>query len=137
MEQALFQLIGQIPGLMIAASNIFVSMASKDAIDPYVIMQRIESVRIRDLTGPSGLMQVTVQIDSYAQKYYDAKKLALQIEKALDGYSGSITITGSSPQDICKISSISCQNDVDLFDITDEPFLHRVSADYLITYDQP
>lgn len=53
----------------------------------------------------------------------------------LEDGGGLITTEDTSLKTV-RFGGISCQNDVDLFDQTDEPFLYRVSADYLVTYEQ-
>lgn len=142
MEQALYDLIAAIPGLNIGAGTeedpirIYHTVAPEKSPDPYVILQRVDSDRWRAINNPSGMVQATIQIDSYAQEKWDSKTLAGKIEKALDGYKGDVTISGTSPILVCKFAGISCENDVDLFDKTDEPFLFRVSSDYLVTYEQ-
>lgn len=139
MEKALWQLIAAIPGLDIGAgadARIYHTIAPQNAQDPYVIIQRVDSSRVRSINGPSGMVQATVQVDVYGQSRYAVKDRALLIESALDGYMGQVSITGTSPMLVCKFAGISCQNDVDLFDETDEPQLHRVSSDYLVTYEQ-
>lgn len=139
MEKALWQLIAAIPGLGIgsgAAARIYHTIAPQNAQDPYVIIQRVDSSRWREINGPSGMVQATIQVDVYGQSRYAVRGTAILIEQALDGYKGDVTITGTSPTTVCKFAGISCQNDVDLFDETDEPHLHRVSSDYLVTYEQ-
>lgn len=139
MEKALWQVIAAIPGLDIgagAAARIYHTIAPQNAVDPYVIIQRVDSSRWRDMNGPSGMVQATIQVDVYGESRYTVKEKAQLIEKALDGYIGDVSITGTSPMAVCKFAGISCQNDVDLFDETDEPHLHRVSSDYLVTYEQ-
>lgn len=143
MEKALWQLIAAINGLDIGTGSVndpirvYNVIAPDKAPAPYVIVQRRDSERLgRAINGPSGLVQATIQIDTYAEDRWQAKNLALLIEQALDGYSGSVSITGTSPMEVCKFSGISCQNDLDLYDKTDAPFLFRVSSDYLVTYEQ-
>jgi len=111
--------------------------APQNSPAPFVIFQRTASDRWRHINGPTGMVQVTMQIDTYAETSYSARELAELIEGALDGFSGVISYGSNSPQSTLRIGGISCQSDVDLIDQTDEPFLYRVSADYLITYEQP
>ncbi len=139
MEKALWQLIASIPGLDLGAGNdtrIYHTIAPQNAVDPYVIIQRVDSTRWRQINGPSGFVQATIQIDVYGQSRYLVREKAQIIEQFLDGYIGDVSITGTSPMPVCKFAGISCQNDVDLFDETDEPQLHRVSSDYLVTFEQ-
>lgn len=133
MERALFEKIKTVP---VPGDRIYAMRAPQNATAPFVIYQRVSSERWRHINGPTGMIQATVQIDSYASTYHAAKELALLIEGVLDGFRGTVAYGGDSPQATIRFGGISCQNDIDLFDQTDEPFLYRVSADYLITYEQ-
>lgn len=103
---------------------------------PFIIFQRVDRENWRAVNGPSGIAQATVQVDVYAPLYYDAQELAAQVETVLDGYRGDVYYGGNSPQDFIKVGGISLQGDADIFDQTDEPFLQRVTATYLVTYYQ-
>lgn len=132
-ERALYQLLKTVP---ISGNRIYALRAPQNSPTPFVVYQRISADRDRHINGPSGIVQATFQIDVYDAKYHDVRLVAGDIEEALDGYAGTVSYGGNSPQDSVKIGGISCQNDIDMLDQTDEPFLYRVSADYLITYHQ-
>jgi hypothetical protein len=80
--------------------------------------------------------QVFIHIDCYAADYYDAKETHADIEGALDGFRGAVTIPGTSPEEIIDIGGISLQNDFDLLDQETEPYIVRNTGTYLVTYDQ-
>jgi len=116
--------------------KVFFMRAPESEDGPFVIIQRTNSDRVRDINGPSGLTQDTLQIDSYHTTYLTAKALAADIEDTLDGLRESISYGSDSPQDFVDIRGVSLQNDVDIVDQTDIPLLFRVSASYLVTYQQ-
>jgi hypothetical protein len=120
----------------LADTNVFYMKAPKDAPSKYIIMQNITGDRDRHINGPSGMAQDYFQIDAYAEKYYDAKALAAEIEETLDGYKGTVYYGDNSPQDFVRIGGISFQSAEDAYDQTDEPFLYRVIAEYLVTYER-
>lgn len=130
MEKAIHELLKTF-----ANGRVYALRAPQNATTPFIVFQRISSDRWRSINGPSGVGQATMQIDCYATTIYAAKQLAVDIEEALDGYSGNVTISDDSPPDVVVIGGISLQDDVDLLDDTDEPFLYRNSANYLVTYD--
>ncbi len=130
-EPAIFELLKALAG-----GNVFGGRAKKNQESPFIIYQRADSVRWRSLNGPSGLAQAYIQIDSYEKDYNAARALAAQVETVLDGYRGIVYYGSGSPQDFVRIGAISAQSDVDLLDQTDEPLLHRVSATFLVTYEQ-
>ena len=142
MEKALWQVIAEIPTLNIGTGTeedpvrVYYSVADDNSEAPYIIIQRVDSDRWRHVNGPSGTVQATMQIDFYSEEKWETKRLAQLVEGVLDGYAGSVPITGTSPMYVCKFAGISCQNDVDLYDKTANPYLYRVSADYLVTYEQ-
>lgn len=133
LERAIYAKLLTVP---IPGNRVYHLRAPQNSTAPFVIYQRTASDRWRHINGPTGMVQVTMQIDTYAETSYAARDLAALIEAALDGFSGTISYGTDSPQSTLRIGGISCQSDFDLIDQTDEPFLYRVSADYLVTYEQ-
>lgn len=131
MERAIYELLKDLCG-----GRVYALRAPQNSPDPFVIFQRLESERWRSINNPSGIAQATLQVDAYAQKYYDAKDVAAQIESILDGYRGTVTLDGDSPQQTVRIAGISLQSDSDMIDQTDEPLLFRNTASYLVTFEQ-
>lgn len=131
-EDAIFELCKS----LVSDDKCFALVAPEGETGPFIIYQRVDSENFRDINGPSGLAQATIQIDSYAQGYNTVKDLADSIETTLDGYRGTVYYGDNSPQDSIDIGGISLQNDVDILDQEDEPVLYRVSAVYLVTYDK-
>lgn len=119
-----------------APNKVYAHAAPNGETGPFVTFQRVDSVRWRSINGPSGTAQAYMQIDCYAQGYYDAKELGAAIETILDGYRGRVYYGTDSPQESVFIAGITLQNDVDVTDETDEPLLFRNSATYLVTYHQ-
>lgn len=130
-EPAIYELLN---GL--ASGNVYFMRAPQNSTGPFIIIQRTDSERWRAINGPSGVAQAFIQIDAYASEYIAAKELGAQIESILDGYAGTVYHGNNSPQDFVEIGGITLQNDTDIFDQTDEPFLFRSSADYLVTFNQ-
>lgn len=137
-ERALHALISQNAAVIAAgaAERVYAMRADQNAQEPFIVFQRTDSDRWRSINGPSGVAQAWIQIDVYAEQYYTAKDLAYAIEKQLDGFRGLVPFGDNSPQDVIKIAGIALQNDLDIFDQTDQPYLQRNSASYLVTYHQ-
>lgn len=132
-EPAIFKLISTELG----HTRIYPLRAPQNATAPFVVYQKTGSNdRWRGINRPSNIAQASIQIDVYAAAYDDAKTIAAQIERILDGYRGTVYYGASSPQESVEIKGISLQNDFDTLDQTDEPFLFRNSADFLVTYGQ-
>ena len=134
MERALFEKLKS--ANLVAESKIYALRAKQGDTGPFIIYQRISSERWRHINGPTGMVQAMMQIDIYTGDYNETKALALQVEQLLDGFRGTVAYGDDSPRETLRFGGISLQNDIDIFDQTDEPFLCRVSQDYLITYEQ-
>lgn len=133
-EAALCSLI--VAAATAAGTNVFAMRAPHGITTPFVIFQRVTSERWRALNTASGMAQATIRIDAYAPDYYAAKALAAQIEAAIEGYRGIVYYGLNSPQESVWLAGVSIQSDFDLQDNTDEPFMFRNSASYLVTYNQ-
>lgn len=120
----------------LAGGRVYALRAPQNVTTPFIIYQRVSSGRWRSINAPSGLEQATIQIDVYADNFAATKALAIQIEDILDGYRGTVYYGGDSPQKSVRIAGISLVNDEDVLDQTDEPFLYRNIADYLVTYER-
>lgn len=133
MERALYQ---KLTAITEVSNRIYALRAPQNVTAPFIVYQRVSSDRWRSINGPSRMVQATMQIDVYAQKFSEVKDLALAVEQLLDGFRGEVAYGSDSPQDTLRFAGISLVNDVDILDQTDEPLLYRVSADYLVTYEQ-
>jgi hypothetical protein len=133
-EFAIYELLDDIA---LFSGRVYALRAPQNAVAPFVVFQRIDVDNWRSLTAPSGIKQATVQIDIYAENYKASRTAAKSVEDALDGFRGMVNISGTSPPlPSVRIAGITMQGDQDLLDQTDEPFLYRVSADYLVTFEQ-
>jgi hypothetical protein len=88
------------------------------------------------VNGPSGVAQVQIQLDAYDDTYFGAKDLAASAEAILDGLRENVAYGTNSPQDTVMIEGISLDNEQDLLDQSEQPFLFRSRAVYLVTYQQ-
>lgn len=121
----------------LCSGRVYAMRAPQNATAPFIVYQRVNTSKIgRHLQGRAHLSQASIQVDAYANDYYAAKDLGVSIETILDGYAGTVYHGSNSPQESVTIAGISLQNDIDLLDETDEPLLHRNSANYLVTYQQ-
>jgi hypothetical protein len=125
-EKAIYELIKTLAG-----GNVFAMRAPDKAEGPFIIFQRIDSTRWDSINGTGGMIQAQIQIDAYAKGYYEAKTISAQIEGILNKYSGSVTHDSI----VYKIAGVRVQNDVDIFDDTDQPYLFRNSAVYSVTFE--
>jgi hypothetical protein len=119
-----------------ASGRVYAQLAKQTKESPFIVFSRTSAERWRNINGPDGICQAAIQVDVYSESYYTTKNLAREVEVILDGYRGTVNYGTDSPQDFVKIAGITLENDVDLIDQEDEPFLYRNSASYLVTYYQ-
>lgn len=131
LERAIYELLKTL-----ANGEVSYMRAKQDAKGPYIVIQRVDSARVRSLQGPSKLPSAYLQIDCYDQSYIASKELSYQVETILDGFRGTVYYGGDSPQESVTIGSISLQNDLDLLDETDDPVMYRNSLTFLVMYHQ-
>lgn len=127
-EDAIYELIK-----VFAEGKVYLTRAESGDAGPFVVYKLNDGVRWRSINKQSDVEKGFIQIDSYAEKYRDARKLGRSIEKAIVDYNGTMEIPGSPPYEI-KIAGVSFENDVMLLDQEEEPYLHRHSAIYQVTY---
>lgn len=120
----------------LASGKVYAMRAPQNVQGDFIVFQRTDSDRWRDINGPSGMAQAFIQIDCYSATYYGAKTLGESVENILDGFRGTVYYGTNSPQDSISVAGISLQNDVDLFEQTEEPFLFRSLRFFLVTYDR-
>lgn len=137
-HRGIFSLLRDDAGVgAIAGDRIYPQVAPRDAAEPYIVYQRVSRVDLgRDLDGANELVQARVQVDSYADGYNTARNLADAIRRRLDGYKGTVDLTGS-PSETLRIGGISLIEDRDDFDDSVKPKLHRVIQDYLCIFEEP
>ncbi len=120
----------------LVSNQVFVMKAPDNTKGDFIVIQKTDSTRWRSIKAPSGIAQANIQVDSYSNTFYTARDIASQVEVILDGFRGTVSYGGSIPQDTIKIGGISLQNDIDLIEQEEEDTLYRVSASYLVTYEQ-
>ncbi len=65
--------------------------APQTARAPFRVFQRIGADRDFTLQGPSGLVDVRMQIDTYAPTYIEARTLAGKARQTLNGFRGAVS----------------------------------------------
>jgi hypothetical protein len=70
---------------------VHVGFKPQDETGNSVVLHLISAARGHHMTGPSGFVKGTVQIDAYAAEPKDADELADAIRQCLDGRHGTVT----------------------------------------------
>lgn len=84
-EQLNYYLAGNTSIAALVADRIYPLVAPQEAALPYLVYQRISTVRERSHSGPSGLAHPRFQITAAAEEYSTLRDLANAVRGALDG----------------------------------------------------
>jgi hypothetical protein len=118
------------------SGRIYPLRAPDNLTQDFIVYQRLDSDRWRSINAPSGMVQASIQLDCYSQSYYNVKSMASTVETRLDGFRGSVPYGTNSPQDEVRVGGIVLETDSDLAEITEEPFMYRVTMTFNVTYEQ-
>ena len=88
-----------------AAGDRVYPVTVQDPTFPYIRYQRITTQRNQALTGNVGVTDATLQIDSVAESYSEAKTLADSVRVLLHGYSGAWGTLA------CRLATLDDEND--------------------------
>lgn len=130
-EYAIFELLDGLAG-----GRVYALKAPQNVTAPFVVFQRVGGERWRSINDPSGIAQVTIQIDCYASDYFTMKTLSNDVENILDGYANTVYYGSSSPQDSVRIAGCSLRGETEILDQSDDPFLYRNTMNFLVTFEQ-
>lgn len=88
-------------------TRVYPLLAPKTAALPFITWRRAGVNREHTLAGPMGMPSVTVEMQSFANTYEDARELADRVRLVLDGYRGTVNNT--------EVKSVSLENELDDF----------------------
>lgn len=96
----------------LASTRIYPLYARQTAVKPFIVYQRISSVREHSHSGPSSLARPRFQFRCAANTYGEARQLADAVRGALDGYKGTVASV--------EIGSITFENEIDVEEVADD-----------------
>ena len=111
---------------LVPSTRIYSGKAIQGTGVPFIVIQRVSTERVGNLSGPSGLSFVRFQFDAYANDYESAKAIADQIRFALDGY-----VQGNNNEQI-RFGRVLDEGDS--VDNSTGALLHRCRIDAAITH---
>jgi hypothetical protein len=112
--------------IAVGGERIFPVVLPQGVTAPSVVYKRISGVGDHTIQAPTGLAQVRMQIDAYAQTQSDADELSRLIKERLDGYSG--------PMGNVQVQGVFYDTMRD--DYQDDVKLFRVSQDFMIVFEE-
>lgn len=130
-EKAVFEKIKALSG-----GKVYAARAPDNEVNDFIVFQKTDSDRWRDLIEQSGMAQAYFQVDCYSKSYYNAKENAVLVEDTLDGFRGVVSYGTDSPQESIRIGAITLQSEFEDLDRTDEPFMYKTTMSFLVTYEK-
>ena len=109
-----------------AAGRIYPLVLPQAPVLPAMTYQRVSGNRVKSLSGPSGLAHPRFQIDCWGATYNEAKTLAQEVRRVIDGYRGQM---GS-----IRVGGAIVLSDRDIHEPEAEDY--RVTIDVTIWHDE-
>jgi len=109
-----------------------VRMLEGERRDSIVYFRAVETESVH-YTGPSGLIAVRMQIDSWSESALNAMRLANLVKERLVGFSGIMSNGGNSPNDFVVVQGIFLLTGFEDYDGVAQ--MYRMSRDYNIVYE--
>ncbi|SEB40701.1 DUF3168 domain-containing protein [Terriglobus roseus] len=124
LEEGLFQLLTSDSDVASCISTrYFPLMLPDDAALPAVTYQRVSTVTSPTLNGFTDLVQVRLQIDTWATTYADARRAAQAIQNAIEGFLGTLP-------DGTAVAAATLLSQMDTYESVAR--YYRVTTDYRI-----
>lgn len=119
-----------------ASCPVFEIKAPQAQSAPFVVYRRGIDTPWNHLKGPSGVIETRYHVDVYATTTNEADTIADNIQDTIDAFAGNVYYGTNSPQDFVEIQNIRYEAGFSVLDQTQEPFLYRVSKEYVVTYNR-
>lgn len=114
---------------LVGGQRVYPVQLEQGQTSPSLVYHRVTEVADYHMQGPSGLVQITLQLDAWATTQSGAVELADAAYDRLSGFSGLIDLGLATPVQVHGIFMIAGREDYD-----DVSKLFRVSRDYAIAY---
>ena len=110
--------------------RVYTLTAHQDAIDPYIVLNKVSGVREYTHTEQASLVTTRYQLTVYGKNYSNTKATVEEIRQAFSGFKGQMG--GASGT---YVSSCFLDNEIDRFDQTlSSTDYYQVVVDYLIRH---
>lgn len=104
--------------------RLFPVRAPQGTVTPYMTVEKISAVRMRDTRGPLGYAKPRFRIHVFDESYLTVKNLVTEVRQALDGYDGLMGTV--------SILAVMVENESDFYEEDTE--LHHCVLDFFITH---
>lgn len=117
----------------IVGTRIYPRVLPQGVRDPAVVYNRVSMLGDHHMQGASGLVEVRMQLDAWAETGDEAYELASAVKGRLDGYRGEM-LSVASPPEVVRVQGVFFANARDGYD--DARALYRESWDYMLHYGE-
>lgn len=117
----------------IVGTRMFPRVLPQGVRDPAIVYNRVSMLGDHHMQGASGLVEVRMQIDAWAETADDAYELAVAVKQRIDGYRGEMQSVASPPE-VVFVQGVFFANARDDYDSNRQ--LYRESWDYMLHYGE-
>ena len=117
----------------LVGTRIYPRVLPQGVRDPAIVYNRVSMLGDHHMLGASGLVEVRMQIDAWADTADDAYDLAVAVKERIDGYRGEMQSV-ASPPDVVFVQGCFFANARDDYDANRQ--LYRESWDYMLHYGE-
>lgn len=129
-EQALHDKLGAAAALTaLIGTRLYYVRALQDVDSPYVVLQKISAVREHAHDGPLGMVVARFQVSIFAETYKQCKDIAVEVQTALDGFTGTMGGAGG-----VYVGRTTYENEIDFWD--ENVSLFQLAVDYILQHDE-
>lgn len=126
-EHAIHSILANDSGVIgFVGDSIFYLRAQQDVETPYICLFKVSSPRVYSHGGESGLAITRIQIDIFADTYYEAKQISQVVQDVLSAY--------SSMSEGIRIDSCFLVNETDIYESGEE--ICHTALDFEIIHNE-
>jgi len=116
---------------LVGANGVYPQMAPQTASLPYGILNRISELHDEHMLAASGLAEVSIQVDFFAETMSEIRTLGDAARLALDGFRG--TVSGTK---VHNIHLVSASDNIDTPDDGSDDPTRRTTQTYTVWIDE-
>jgi hypothetical protein len=110
LEQGLWKLLTQDSDVSALVSNrVYFVLAPKGSVLPQIVLSRVATGDIYDVSGATGFRDALFQVDCYATDYYSTRAISLAVRMLLESYKGNLPDVDTTP-----VSAVFTEKDWDM-----------------------
>ena len=133
MDAALYTYLTGIAALTaLVSTRIYPGQAPEASTQPYIVQHQISQRRYPNLTGPSGMVRMRLQLDVFAETRDSAMAVFAVLRDKLDGWRQ----TAMGSEYVLSINLDDLRTDLSGPTDAADPGTHRISTDWTVLYGE-